>query len=387
MTAQVHERIVIDGQERSMSFCPPLPLGHPRLREKSHEEISRAMIKRLVGDRATGNESPDEIEALLTQYHSNPDAFKRTGSDQDDEASLLSSTACWRGYEGTWAIKGDRFYLVGVRGRYSLIGDAPLLADWFTGEIRVSEGKMLAYVHQGFGSASEREIYTKIENGIVVTSRVIDTLQAELDKHPALVRLCGSRDPAVVCKRLSEDAAFFVELIVWASAHPDSAWHGSADSLGNRCVKWLLGKWTDGPGHRQDGPFDARALIAWLEEAQRLLALCDEQVRRNAEFLIGSILADVPCGTDGLWPHEAVRELVERGSAKLLKGFELQLYSDCWDEMASADLHELSSLASHYDAQADAIEIEYPRIAAALRSHADSYSMQEVIRRTTLREN
>lgn len=140
MTAQIHERLIFEGRETSMAFCPPLPERHPR---------------------------------IITPK---PDESPSDASDQ-----ILSSTACWRGYLGTWEIRDGRFYLVGLRGAYRLVGEEPLLADWFTGTLRVPQGELLQYVHMGFGSVYEQEIHVKIEHGIVTASRTVDNRGNEHD--------------------------------------------------------------------------------------------------------------------------------------------------------------------------------------------------------------
>jgi len=43
MTAQFHERLILDGQDTSMACCPPLPIGHARIvasdpGEAAHDE-------------------------------------------------------------------------------------------------------------------------------------------------------------------------------------------------------------------------------------------------------------------------------------------------------------------------------------------------------------
>lgn len=134
MTAQIHECLILEGDETEMAFCPPIPEGHPRIVE--------------------------------IEYHNS--------SHQDVSDGILFSTACWRGYQGTWEIKDGRFLLVGLRGRLKLLGAEPLFADWFSGVLRIPKGEMLLYVHMGFGSVYEQEIHVKIERGLVVASRVID---------------------------------------------------------------------------------------------------------------------------------------------------------------------------------------------------------------------
>ena len=133
MTAQIHEGLIIDGKVTSMACCPSFPEEHPRIYELSPDEALR------------------------------------------DEGSLFYQCSnCWRGYRGTWEIKNERFYLVRLNGRFQLRGSTPVLADWFSGILRVPMGEILVYVHMGFGSVYEQELHIKVENGVVVMARTID---------------------------------------------------------------------------------------------------------------------------------------------------------------------------------------------------------------------
>lgn len=137
MTAQIHERLISNGVETSMTFCPPLPKGSSRVAERDPN-----------------------------------------GSAQD---WIHESTACWRRYQGTWEIRENRFYLAGLAGRFEFLGSDPLFAEWFTGALRVPKGEQLVYVHMGFGSVYEEEVHIKVERGIVVGTRVIDNRGKKLD--------------------------------------------------------------------------------------------------------------------------------------------------------------------------------------------------------------
>lgn len=141
MTAQIPELLILNEEETSMTFCPSLPVGHPRVVEASTD--------------------PNERE--------------------EGDSFILYSTACWRQYRGTWEIKDGKFYLVSLQGRFRLLGEEPLLADWFTGVIRIPRGEMLQYVHMGFGSVFAQELHIKIEQGVVVNERVIDNRGKEFD--------------------------------------------------------------------------------------------------------------------------------------------------------------------------------------------------------------
>jgi hypothetical protein len=133
MTAQCHENLILNGEETSMAFCPPLPENHPRIVELSNEEANKKEID-----------------------------------------PIIFSTACWRQYIGTWMVEDEKFYLVSLLGRYKIVGDEPILADWFIGVLRIPKGELLHYVHMGFGSVYEQEIHIKIEQGIVTASRITD---------------------------------------------------------------------------------------------------------------------------------------------------------------------------------------------------------------------
>ena len=141
MTAQIHELLTIDGRNTSMAFCPTFPLDHPRIVER------------------------DPAEPL------------------QQEDGIMYSTACWRGYQGTWEIKDGKFYLTSLHGRFRLLGEEPLLADWFSGMLRIPVGELLHYVHMGFGSVYEEEAHIRISEGLVVETRRIDNRGKAFDRY------------------------------------------------------------------------------------------------------------------------------------------------------------------------------------------------------------
>ena len=283
MTAQVHERLVIDGEAQSMAYCPPLPVsrvyyfpsfilsfilsyyvclntgsylisilamiiafiigcfilrrkGHPRVkayRPESEELENPRLVFLTTGfngrkvsldkDEFTFGRSEDndivinhgtvsshhgkfrkiddsyEVFDIMSQNGTrvNGEKVSKKLLEDDDVLAVggveilyeevvhefMISTACWRGYVGSWEIKNDKFYLTGLSGEYQLIGEEPLLADWFTGVIRVPQGEMLRYVHMGFGSVYEEELHIKIVKGKVVKRRKIDNRNKKHDEH------------------------------------------------------------------------------------------------------------------------------------------------------------------------------------------------------------
>lgn len=141
MTAQVHEELILNGNKVEMSSAPPLPDDHPRIVECDFDYKAYENVK----------------------Y-----------GEEDFAIACIGSTACWRGYIGTWEIKDNCLYLVNLRGHKKLEGSEPLLAEWFSGELRLNEGELLLYVHMGFGSVFEFETRYKIETGRVKEVNRID---------------------------------------------------------------------------------------------------------------------------------------------------------------------------------------------------------------------
>ena len=97
-----------------------------------------------------------------------------------------SSSANWRGYVACWQIHDGGLYLIAIDtyvgrkrvGVEQLLGgrvrDGRVFADWYSGELRVPDGKQLQYVHMGYGSTYERDIVFKVQGGRVISRRVID---------------------------------------------------------------------------------------------------------------------------------------------------------------------------------------------------------------------
>ena len=101
------------------------------------------------------------------------------------------STACWRGYVATWKIEDGYLYLVKMQDCTSEKAEIPLSmifqdrpkpvrADWFSGTLRIPQGKMLRYVHMGYGSIFERDLFLFIEKGKLVSEQVADNTKTRL---------------------------------------------------------------------------------------------------------------------------------------------------------------------------------------------------------------
>lgn len=161
MTSQIREVLLTDGEQLAMAFCPPLPTEHPRLRAVAPmRNVSRGLER------------------------------------------IIRSTACWRGYVATWSLDKGRLFLVRVEGRYQLDGAEPLLADWFTGVLRVPRGETLVSVNMRFGSVHESELHIKVASSVVVASRTVDNRGPRAEDWR-----CGSPFYAQGCGRQRRELA------------------------------------------------------------------------------------------------------------------------------------------------------------------------------------
>lgn len=100
---------------------------------------------------------------------------------------VMPNTALSRCYMGTWEIESDRLYLkklqfwkqehdvVTERGIDDLFPGYPegVFAHWCTGELRCPRGALLKYVHGGFHSVYEEDLFLRVQRGVLVEERIV----------------------------------------------------------------------------------------------------------------------------------------------------------------------------------------------------------------------
>ena len=120
---------------------------------------------------------------------------------RSDLKFVAHSSANWRGYVGTWCIEDGRLYLAKLNGTVRegdaersidlgyLFPDYPdgVFAHWFTGELRCVQGGLIKYVHMGYSSTYEKDLFIRIQNGVVLGDREITNGVAETSKSDGYV--------------------------------------------------------------------------------------------------------------------------------------------------------------------------------------------------------
>ena len=121
-------------------------------------------------------------------------------------------SACWRGYVGEWEIADGRLYLVGLSkfwsndDRLTLDSLFPsetdgVFAHWYSGELRCWLGRELQYVHGGYDSTYECDLYLLIEGGVLKGERLVfndnelPDVTADQRDVAAVVEALGSWSP------------------------------------------------------------------------------------------------------------------------------------------------------------------------------------------------
>ena len=114
------------------------------------------------------------------------------------------STALWRGYIGHWVIESGRLYLdwletfppeaewKSTNGMHRVFDGAsgPVFAHWYSGILRCPEGRLLNYVHMGYASLYERDLWIGVEGGQVIWTKQVTNGKAPDDEQEGY-RLAG----------------------------------------------------------------------------------------------------------------------------------------------------------------------------------------------------
>jgi hypothetical protein len=139
----------------------------------------------------------------------------------------------------------------------------------------------------------------------------------------------------------------------------------------------LLELWNRIPGAQDDGTIDGAVLEAWIKEARILAKAAGRE--DIADSRIGHMLSASPMGTDGAWPAEPVRDVLDLfRSKRMIEGFEIgKANRRGVTTRAPRDGGALErDEASKYRAWAKAVTYEHPHTAKALDHVAERYEWE-----------
>ena len=193
---------------------------------------------------------------------------------------------------------------------------------------------------------------------------------------PALGR--RQHTPRLLLRELARSPEFFaqvVALVFRAEGEESRELSEEEQARWTRAYELLESwRWRPLPGMPEDGVFDAEALRNWVVKAREILqadgrlAMCDHT--------IGQVLSGSPGGDDSIWPHPAVRDLIEElESDDFEQGLMIGLLNS--EGATSRDPKEggsrEQSAADRYKQWARAVCHRWGRTAAMLRRMRDHY--------------
>ncbi len=194
-TGQVADRIRIDGKEYSL-LVNPLEDYYSGEREKERPSFPALSTANWRGYVATWEIRDGRLNLV------GADAMRLvkppTQEEVEAEYNKRKGLPGWKPYDPQKKYPLIRLVLQGDKSRWapyelkdlfpSQVRDGRVFASWFTGELRIPDGKMLRYVHMGYGSVYERERFIQIKEGLVVSERIVDNSGKEIPGELDLMR-------------------------------------------------------------------------------------------------------------------------------------------------------------------------------------------------------
>ncbi len=185
------------------------------------------------------------------------------------------------------------------------------------------------------------------------------------------------RRPHVLYQELSKNPTFFVEVLqcIFPSENEPSRKKPSSEAKEFAMLALdFLQAWKQMPGVQDDGSVDAEALRAWVMQAREFAA--ESGRTEAADLYIGHAFAFSPTDPDGIWPHQAVRDLIEELANPVIeRGWHTQIFNNrgVTARMLTDGGEQERILVEQYQNDARHIGDQWPRTAAVLRELAEGY--------------
>ncbi len=111
------------------------------------------------------------------------------------ESPFKSPLHACRGYVGSWEVIGNRLYMIGLEGDLkdgtkanlgTIFPNYPerVFAHWYSGKVRVPQGKLLEYVHMGYGSVYEKDMFLCFDKGVVTKKEITENGESSSPDAP-----------------------------------------------------------------------------------------------------------------------------------------------------------------------------------------------------------
>lgn len=185
-----------------------------------------------------------------------------------------------------------------------------------------------------------------------------------------------TREPLVLNRVLARQPEIFVELVKRAYRGRNQTRRERSNADENMATQawWVLHGWKGYPGREEDGSINAAVMTEWVRAARFELSEADRA--DIGDELIGQTFAHSLVGTDGAWPAEAVRDLIETvGSRDFESGVVLGRFNSrgVTSRAVYAGGQKERDLAEQYRDWSNMVRTSWPRTSRILRDLAESY--------------
>lgn len=180
---------------------------------------------------------------------------------------------------------------------------------------------------------------------------------------------------------LQADPTFFAQLVTFVSRRDDGVPDPRDEGIDGtqlerraRNADDVLRSWSLLPGLKADGSVDQQELGDWIVKAREQCAA--EHHVRGGDLRIAFLLARAPADADGIWPHVAVRNVIEQlGNPLIDKHIRVGVLNSrgVVSRAHGEGGEQERGLGKRYTEMSNALKVQWPRTAGILRRIARSY--------------
>lgn len=187
--------------------------------------------------------------------------------------------------------------------------------------------------------------------------------------------------PLAIHRVLQRDPSFFALLVSFLYKRDDGTVDPTHEKIPEERREAMLGNarqvlrsWQLLPGLADDGALDGNELSDWVEAARKQCAETNHVT--GGDLQIAEILAKSPPDPDGVWPHRAIRDVIEKLQNQVIeRHIPVAVYNNrgvSTRGMYDGGAQE-RTLAKRYDEMSKALSAKWPRTATMLSAIAKSY--------------
>lgn len=184
--------------------------------------------------------------------------------------------------------------------------------------------------------------------------------------------------PLALHRSLQKDPTFFVDLLSYlykkddgSESVPENMTKEQTETVAKNARK-VLETWYLIPGVQEDGSVNENDLNKWVEDARKLAE--SKSYLRACDLKLAEVLSRVPSDNDGMWPHVALRNTLEKVRSSLLdEHIPYALYNSRGVRSRSLldEDEQERKLVEIYHEWAKATKVKWPRTSKVLKSLAN----------------